>query len=77
MTLYWEAAKLNRADTERKKRLEAAEASKSINPNTLVGMTNFKSLVQPPIASIMVQLFLHDLFNSNQYFFNLRLLGVK
>ena len=45
MTLYWEAAKLNRADTERKKRLEAAEASKSINPNTLVGMTNLGFII--------------------------------
>ena len=76
-TLYQEAAKLSTTDTERKRQNEAAEVCGSINPHTLFGITNFKIVVQPPIASMMIRLFLHILFNSDSYFVNLRLLGVK
>ena len=47
-SLYQEAAKLSRAETERKRKADE-EPSASINPRTLTGMMNLKIVGQPQI----------------------------
>ena len=52
-SLYQEAAKLNRAETERKRKADE-EPSASLNPRTLTGTMNLKNVGQPRIESMMV-----------------------